>query len=199
MADEAQVYYFHVGARDTAGNVQWARFGPVFVDQPHTPDLIDDLDQHGWMDSGATLVSSDATEALRTSNVTSASQQLYASWNASAVRLAWVGANLNGLDDVYLYLDTQTGGAAQLYDPINNMQIMLPMGFAPDVLLWLRDTDSANLLRWNGNTWVIDRVLSAGEYRSATAMGKPVTDILFVPCHARPNQYIVAQTIGRGQ
>jgi hypothetical protein len=63
------VYYAHLGSRDTLGNLRWQTFGPIFVDSPGTPDLVDlDLSTYGtcfraayagWLENGSTQIGAD--------------------------------------------------------------------------------------------------------------------------------------------
>ena len=85
---EAAVLYAHVIARDIWGNERLVTVGPVYVDSPVTPDLVDDPGYRAWMDSGATLVSTDAELHLHDDAVSV--QRLHTSWNASTLRLSLI-------------------------------------------------------------------------------------------------------------
>ncbi|RLC71701.1 MAG: hypothetical protein DRI81_17365, partial [Chloroflexi bacterium] len=60
-------------------------------------------------------------------------QRFYATWNADALRMAWEGANWDYEGDLFIYLDTTSGGAETLYTPytatMTNTTIYLPGNF----------------------------------------------------------------------
>ena len=138
---EARTVYAHTVALDVYGNPQHQVEGPVYVDAPRTPDIIGrpgDLSYHGWEQSGCSELGIDRRVSSRAPDGASLSedQHLYATWNADALRLAWVGANWNAEGDLFVYLDTAPGGAETLYDPypatMTNTTIYLP-GNLPSV------------------------------------------------------------------
>lgn len=135
---EAQAIYAHVVGIDLLGNRRHQARGPVYVDAPTTPDLISDLAYHGWMDSGCAQQGLDRRIPAHAPDYAalSAPQRLYATWDDTFLRLAWVGANWDGDGDLFVYLDTQAGaGATQLYDPYAAMPtgtaIYLPGNLPP--------------------------------------------------------------------
>jgi len=149
LIGEAQEVYAHLITVDLYGNRREQTLGPVYVDGPLTPDLIDTRQPptplyHGWMDSGCTQLGLDRRVAERAPNGASLSenQAFYATWDDRALRLSWVGANWDAEGDLFVYLDTQPGGATTLYDPytstVSNTTIYLPGNLppAPDMSGW---------------------------------------------------------------
>ena len=136
-------------------------------------DRVDDPGYRAWMDSGASLISTDAE--LHLHDDAAPVQRLHTSWNASTLRLAWTGANWDLDGDLFVYLDTTTGGAAALYDPFaTGGSLTFPASFAPDWLVWVQDAATAALLQWNGSAWVVDRPLTAPNFQHDA----PHTDLL---------------------
>ncbi|HOS78982.1 MAG TPA: Ig-like domain-containing protein [Anaerolineae bacterium] len=118
VISEAQVVYARVVPVDNHGNRQEEAEGPVYVDSPLTPDIVD-LDYHGWMDSGCALMGVDRRVDRHAMDGASLSeeQRFYATWNSDALRLAWEGANWDYEGDLFIYFDTVPGGATILYNP----------------------------------------------------------------------------------
>lgn len=133
---EAQAVYAHVVAVDLVGNRRQRTLGPIYVDAPLTPDITD-LDYHGWMESGCTQMglSRRIPDHAPAGASLSEEQQFYATWDTNALRLAWTGANWYAEGDLFVYLDTQPGGAMQLYNPytgtLTDTTIYLPGNFPP--------------------------------------------------------------------
>ncbi len=169
---EAQVVYVHVMARDNWGNERLASLGPVFVDSPVTPDLVDDPGARGWLDSGASLVAADSERHVHDDRVPR--QLLYTSWDADTLAVTWSGADWDFDGDLFVYFDTSAGGATALYDPYaTGGTIGLPATFAADWLVWVQESSLATLLQWNGAAWVVDRPLAAPNFQ----FGAPATDL----------------------
>src|SRR5262249_26061234 len=97
---EAQRWFAHISATDQHGNQVQQTLGPVIADFVRTPDYITLEGRQpyaGWLDSGCTLIGVDRRVqhgALANASLKSA-QQLYLSWDASALRMAWTGADWN--------------------------------------------------------------------------------------------------------
>jgi subtilisin-like proprotein convertase family protein len=122
VISEAQTVYAHVVTVDQVGNERQQMRGPVYVDAPLTPDIVDQiglLAYRGWMDSGCTQLglSRRAADHAPTSASLSEAQQFYGSWDTDGLRLSWVGANWDTEGDLFIYLDTEADGATTLYDP----------------------------------------------------------------------------------
>jgi len=186
VISEAHEVYAHVVSVDIYGNWQEQTEGPVYVDAPLTPDLIrtqlpTGLLYHGWMDSGCTQMGRSRSVADRapTGASLSENQEFYATWDANALRLAWVGANWDVEGDLFIYLDTRSGGATQLLNPYGGPApgIYLPgnlpelvtsewpefeqvrqsqtvaalqsMAMQADYLVWVVDSETAALWEWN--------------------------------------------------
>ncbi len=163
--DDASMVYAHLLIEDRYGNRTAQTFGPIYVDGPATPELIDTLDDTAWMDSGSTLVGVDA--AITELNAERAPQQVHTTWNADMLRLAWTGANWNTNGDLFVYFATNANGATTLYNPYQNAAaaIGLPTGFGATHMVWVRDAGTATLMRWNGNAWVMERTLGEPNFR----------------------------------
>ncbi len=150
--NEATVYYAQLVSEDAYGNRSAMTAGPFYVDAPTTPDLVDDMNYDGWRDSGASWVSSDHALALNTPNTSA--QNLFASWNADTLRMLWQGADWNSQGDLFVYLDTNAGGATQLYDPYpadaGANALRLPDGFDANYLVWIQNRADATLWQFNG-------------------------------------------------
>lgn len=182
------VYWAHVGARDAYGNWGWRVVGPIHVDGPHTPDLVTSktgswapLGYRGWTESGCTIVGSNH---LTSTASTRGAQRFYVTWDDEALRLLWSGANWDGDGDLFVYLDTKLGGAADAYDPYGaeaGDAIHLPAvgddAMAADYALWVRDTDNALLLAWDGAAWVQQAELDATRLLSLPSLRPALTAI----------------------
>ena len=198
---DGQKVSVQVGSQDIYGQQRWQSLGPVYVDSPRTPDyvLLSDRDgiYRGWMDGGCTLVGVDRRINQNAhASALSAVQRFYVTWNSEALRLAWTDANWNTDGDLFIYLDTQPGGAAQVYNPYtatNSAIIHLP-GVTPtstanamtaDYVVWVQDSATATLLRWDGSTWVTvgpapRGLLSSSQYHFDAAVNGGQTD-LYLP------------------
>ncbi|GAB4494722.1 MAG: hypothetical protein OHK0052_00470 [Anaerolineales bacterium] len=150
---DAQVYYAHVGARDNNGNIRWQTFGPVYLDAPITPDLIDQTGYNDWLNSPGAQLAADY-DAYGSSSYQPV-QRVYASWNDSTFALAWTGADIYNHTDLYAYLDTGiVGGAVQAWLPGGAPPVTatLPAGFSADYLLRIT-RDATTLYQWDGAAW----------------------------------------------
>ena len=89
-----------------------------------------------------------------------APQQLYATWDQSALRLALSGASSRlAPGDLFVYLDTGPGGTTQPFIPValpvTGAAVTLPDTLQADVLIWVKSADEATVLRWDagGGGW----------------------------------------------
>ncbi|MFH1632590.1 MAG: LamG-like jellyroll fold domain-containing protein [Chloroflexota bacterium] len=157
-AVDGQKVSVELGSRDTLGNQRWQSFGSVFVDSQLALDYIamnvgDEGMYRGWMESDCTDLGIDRRANRIYGNIPA--QELFASWNAGALRLAWIGGNWYADGDLFLYLDTAAGGTNQVYDPFGaTYDITLPDGMLADYLVWVQDGETASLLHWEGG-WVV--------------------------------------------
>jgi hypothetical protein len=186
-ASEAQTYYAHVISQDTRGNRTLQTVGPIYVDAPTTPDLIGDLTYHGWMESckscgplapqgGASLISAD--QEISQTVTGKVAQKFYTSWNNNALRMAWTGADWNTDGDLFIYLDTQGGGATSAFNPYGgNGTIQLPSSFGADYLVWIQDDSTASLRHWNGSAWVLVQNLGSANFALDTTASPNTTDV----------------------
>jgi len=44
-------------------------------------------------------------------------QALYSTWDSRGIRIAWTGADWNNDGDLFIYLDTVSGGTLEIYNP----------------------------------------------------------------------------------
>lgn len=182
LADN-QIYYGHVVAVDSAGNMRAERFGPIAVDGPTTPDQIDDLRELGWQQTGGSQLSADREISKGAFSGTSLGvvQKFYLSWNDHNLRMTWNGANWDNDGDLFVYLDTNSGGATQLYNPYPatpGVNIALPSGMNASFLVWVQDSNTATLLQANGNNWSPVANLDSTRYRVGSVDGAPTTELL---------------------
>lgn len=164
---EAHAYYAHLIQRDAYGNQYIQTAGPIIFDTPLTPNLISQRDsvqpeqlvETGWMASDCALVGQNSALARRSNDLAAnnALQQLFATWDEQALRLAWRGTIWGEHDDLYIYLDTAEGGATLAYSagmPAGQPEGRMPDGFKPNLLLRVDNPTNASLLRWNGSAWL---------------------------------------------
>ncbi|HHS98157.1 MAG TPA: hypothetical protein ENK08_09760, partial [Chloroflexi bacterium] len=198
QAGDGQKVTAQVTCRDVYGQQTAQSIGPVYVDSPTTPDYVplDDPDglYDGWMESGCTRVGVDRRVSLNATSraALSAEQTFYVTWNNEALRLAWTGANWSTDGDLFVYLDVRAGGAITAFNPysatMTNTVIYLPgatpisptVGMAADYLVWVRDSDTALLLNWDGSDWAFGSALSSAQYRFDPALRDGQTD-LYLP------------------
>ncbi len=191
-AGEAQVIALGLASRDLLGNQRWQRYGAVVVDGPLTPDLLllpagagsatAAQPYAGWMDSGCSLMGADERASLRQSAGGWAAQQLHATWDARALRLAWTGADWDGDGDLFIYLDTGAGGTDATFTPYPldeaATHVLLPPGLPADRLIWVQDGRTATLLRWDGAAWAAETPLSAEQYQYHWSPSGGQTDLV---------------------
>src|SRR5581483_6478499 len=136
--------------------------GPIYVDAPTTPDLITPITYHDWMNSGASLISSD--HALSDTAASGPLQNFYTSWDSTALRMAWTGANWDTDGDLFIYLDTAGGGATSAYNPFGGSgNIAFPNNFGADYMVWVKDSSTAQLYHRSGSNWSLVETLDASE------------------------------------
>jgi len=162
---EARKVGAQVAAHDVHGHETVERFAPLYVDGPRTPDYVvlrdPDGVYRGWMDSGCSMVGTDrrVDRTAMEQTALSTEQRFYVTWNGSqgatgdgALRLAWTGANWATDGDLFVYLDTEPGGATEAFDPsppaATETPVALPDGMGADWLVWVRDEATAILMAW---------------------------------------------------
>ena len=151
-------WYAHVVAVDSAGNANTQHFGPWYVatgllcSAPSTVvlDGVIDTPNNEWR----------VVERLDDDEASSGAQELFASWDANAVYLAWRGASLSANGSQWFYLDTQSGGSS------TGVSGTLSAPFAADVAVEVLSSVQANLWTFNGTVWV-----SGGAFSFAHANG----------------------------
>ncbi|NJO06658.1 MAG: hypothetical protein HC876_14685, partial [Chloroflexaceae bacterium] len=185
VVGDRQVRYAHLIIRDGVGNETVQTVGPIYIDGRLTPDIVHARDYHGWRDNGCTLLGVDRRESRRFADgAGSIAQRFYATWDETALRLAWSGADWNTDGHLFIYLDTVAGGTSVVFDPFNetnqaNIELPLRDGKRADAdyLLWVADDQTINLYQWDGSAWqVID---NAGiRYQFAMMGTDHLTDIV---------------------
>ncbi len=144
---EAGAMFAHVVAVDANGNQRANSSGPYYFDGPATPDLVPDLTQENWVNSGGKQVGQMATE-------TRGVQKLYAGWDAAWLRLRWQGFDARTEGDLYLYLGTGSGGTTDLYNPYGPGQSgVLP--FTANYVVRISGGITPTLLSFSGGTWTV--------------------------------------------
>jgi hypothetical protein len=169
-ASELQKLKLRVTAQDSVGNQTSRLLGPFYVDHHDTPAYVDMAETarggapyHNWLLDTCNLVGIDDRVADNSVALAALNdpQNLYATWNATGLRLTWTGADWDSDGDLFIYLDTVGGGSTKAYDPDgNDAVIWLPVenGASPDQmaadwLLWVQDNTTAQLMEWNGGGW----------------------------------------------
>ncbi|MFZ0546708.1 MAG: LamG-like jellyroll fold domain-containing protein [Candidatus Promineifilaceae bacterium] len=115
---EAETWYAHVQLVDGAGNITTQTSGPIYVDGLLTPDVISNLNYHGWANDSCAIEGIDRRLAQAHPGLYGdTQQQFYVTWDESALRLYWQGANWNHDGDLFIYLDTRPGGSNRLFNP----------------------------------------------------------------------------------
>ena len=175
-ASDGQKVAVQLTSQDIYGNQTDQSFGPVYVDSPRTPDYfpLGDL-YHGWMESGCSLVGTDRriNQSASDAAFMNGEQRFYATWNTEALRLVWTGTNWDTNGDLFIYLDTEPGGATTALNPyaaFTDTLIYLPgatpisptSGMAADYLVWVQNSQQAALLHWDGGDWVFETVFLSG-------------------------------------
>jgi len=177
---QPQPFYAHLVVRDAYGNEQAHTLGPVYVDAPTTPNYVADLGYHGWMESGCSQIGADHELARNAYSDAALAdvQRLYAAWNADDLRLTWTGANWDSDGDLFIYLDTGSGGTGVVYDPYSSGPTITLPDMAADYLIQVEDGATARLMQRSGGTWQTYRVLTETNYRLDTSLAPVYTDLL---------------------
>jgi hypothetical protein len=146
---------------------------PYYHDLPGMPDQVSIPQLHGggasapyrgWLANGCTLLGTDQRLA-------DAPQSLHLTWDSEFVHLVWEGADWQRDGDLFVYLDTIPGQGSQgAYNPYastaDSTVLLLPVREIPgapdldamqaDYALWVSDSTTARLLRWDGSAWIDD-------------------------------------------
>jgi hypothetical protein len=161
----------HFVAEDLLGNRTVRSLGPVYVDHGLTPAYISmdefGLPYRGYMTDACSQIGLDNRISWQSQGDTNKNdpQQFYLTWDSNGLRMTWTGANWDTDGDLFIYLDTQAGtGSNQAYDPFpatsDNTTILLPKRsgspIGADYLIWVQDSQTASLLRWDGADWQVD-------------------------------------------
>lgn len=141
---EASARYAHIIAVDANGNQTVYRSGPYYFDSAPTPDLIADLQQANWINSGGKQVGQMTTAR--------GVQKLFAGWNSDSLRLRWQGLNLASDGDLYLYLGTGSGGTTTLFNP-NGGGTSTVLPFNANYLVRLTAGITPTLYSSSGSGW----------------------------------------------
>jgi Bacterial Ig-like domain (group 3)/Bacterial Ig-like domain len=186
---EAQAYTAYVVSEDIYGNLSWNHLGPIYTDTPMTPDLITmpqtDI-YHGWMDSGESQIGFNRilSDTLPLGLSLNHAQKIYLSWDAEALRLAWLGADWDSDGDLFIYLKTGSGaGTDQAYNPYPaTAGDTLTLPFAADTLVWVTGSQFAQIKRWDGAAWsdALPGGLPPADFRFTAHYPASLTD-LYLP------------------
>ena len=150
---EGSVLYAHVVAVDAVGNQSAMSSGPYLFDGPQTPDLVGDLAQENWVESGGKQVGQ-----MNTAN--QGVQQLFAGWDGDQLRLRWQGFDLGSGGDLYLLSGhgrQRHHGPAHPHGPAPTG--MLP--FAADFMVRLSDGVTPTLFSVSGGAWISQTQVAA--------------------------------------
>ncbi|MCX6015502.1 MAG: proprotein convertase P-domain-containing protein [Chloroflexales bacterium] len=102
-----------VRLRDEIDNEDLVPLSPVYVDSAVTPDYTqisknpNDI-YRGW---------SGPTGCALNASANSGDQKFFATWDSAALRINWQGTDWDTEGDLFIYLDTATGGTLQPYRP----------------------------------------------------------------------------------
>ncbi len=204
-AGERQKLWGRLHVYDTYGNTRDELIGPFYVDYSLTPAYIS-MDENGypyrnWLDDSCNLLGVDYRIDDHSSDRAALSdpQRIYATWDTSTglgaseggLRLAWTGADWDRDGDLFIYLDTQPGGAERLYNPYpgtaDDTIVLLPAyqqppdtvdQMAADYVVWIKGAQDAVLLDWDdgGSQWVT----ASGEWDYFFNRNNQTTD-LYLP------------------
>ncbi|MCJ7551391.1 MAG: LamG domain-containing protein [Anaerolineae bacterium] len=208
QAGEAQALYAHLVIEDTSGNQTVQSLGPVYVDYTLTPAYIALDEYTGWTEDGCSLIGVDrrVAQSAPGGGARNAAQHLHLTWDADALHLAWTGANWGtpataslGDGDLFVYLDTQPGGTSQAFNPYSvytGTVVFLP-GVTPpanpagipragiaaplmeaDYMVWVTDSETAWLWRWEAGEWITQTLLSDTQVRFEPALNDGQTDLI---------------------
>ncbi len=155
---DVQKWFAQIVSQDQNGNQRVQTLGPVFADYRLTPDYIDltgfgNLSglYRGWLNSGCTLLGVDRRVSQRVPSqaARSAPQKFYVTWSDTALRLSWTGADWDRDGDLFIYFDTMPGGTDTAYSPFAAQLTTVYTSISSDYLIWIRDSQTAKLLRWD--------------------------------------------------
>jgi hypothetical protein len=196
---EASAYMIQAAAQDANGNQSWSRFGPVYADTPFTPDYApmapyeDEAGQgwpagvmyEGWRDNGCSQIGVDRTvsELAAVTSARNGEQRLHVTWDADGLRLSWRGADWDADGHLLVFLDTLNGQGTRLaHNPISGSRLVtVVLPAEVDYAVWISDTRSARLLRWDGVSWApqggLAMRVSVDEAGPATDVALPFSSI----------------------
>ncbi|MFN8474924.1 MAG: NosD domain-containing protein [Anaerolineae bacterium] len=154
---QAGTFYIHLAAQDGVGNLTVRHFGPWFVGarlaSAPGPQWQSSIQVDGQLDVAGGEWDT-ATEQLDRDPRIAPTQELWASFDGSAMYLGWRGANWASLGRGYIYLDTGGGGTSSLWQPADETPLptRYQLPFDADTLVVL-ETDGARVLRYDGASW----------------------------------------------
>jgi len=206
-----------VRLRDRIGNEGVYALVSTYVDTPLTPDytiIKDDSGSvyRGWINSACTLLGSDTRSA---SNGT---QSFATTWDSKALRFNWQGTDWNNEGDLFIYIDSVAGGTMQSYRPSKYTQsittsvtlgdafVTLPANMAgrsmgtdnstiqgADYVVYVNDTSTIRLLRWDStqNDWIATTTPPEYRYETRDAIDHTDIRVLFDTIN-----YVLGQPLG---
>ncbi|MCP4358082.1 MAG: DUF11 domain-containing protein [Chloroflexi bacterium] len=184
-ATEGQKLSVEITTVDGFGNSRTQTFGPVYVDFPTTPvytNAAAPLAYNGWLQNSCYQLGHDDRLAL-VQPFNADVQSFFTSWDATGLRVTWQGADWETDGDMFLYLDSTTGGSRVAMNPYVetavSTAIFLPETLDADYAIWVQDATIAILYEWNGSDW---NEVSSGEFEFQfdAELASPQTD-LYLP------------------
>jgi uncharacterized repeat protein (TIGR01451 family) len=183
-ANDGKLRYLFVGASDVNGNYAERVFGPFYHDTNTNNDYVGPTiaggsDPYlGWMNNGCTRLGYDK----RSGGI----QNFYATIDPNTIEYVWTGASWDSNGDLWLYMDSPNvaDGGAIAYNPYPSTQrntlMVLPSSetspsgtqvMKANLAVWVKDNQTAVLVRWNGTQWVEDHALVAFGAEGASRLG----------------------------
>jgi len=215
-ATEGQFVRAEVTVEDTAGNVQSTLAGAVYIDNHSTPAYVDmagvlndDQPYNNWLTDSCSLLGTDyRRSAVATAlDVVGNPQALNTTWDADGLRMSWNGANWDNAGDLFIYLDSNTAfGSAHAYNPYpdtaTNTILRMPAEetgggtdqMLADAFVWVKDSQNAELWRWNGADWAFTTVPSYTFSANRTDLYVTFTDLVISNPTSTPVQMVAFAT-----
>lgn len=143
-------WYAHLSASDAVGNLTSDVYGPWIVRDPAPcslsprPVVIDGVIDRAMGEWRAVdLLDDDERGDL-------GRQSLYATWDGTAIYLAWRGGHWTMNGEAWFYLSTGVTGSAQ---PVHAIEGLATLPFVSDVAVQVSDAHTATLWRYVNGAW----------------------------------------------
>jgi len=142
--DRPGIYYFHLRTGDNSGNWSYtSHYGPIHVGGRETYGyaLIDGaLMTNEWFTS---------THRLGVDPRPDTPQELYATWDDESLYLVWRGANWDAEGELWVFLDSGTGGSKQ-----TGLSGIPQLPFQADYAYQVADRFASDLWHYSGGQWI---------------------------------------------